>query len=151
MKKIKTLGLFSILGLLIVIPALFVIKFIPPETHYKTVKISDVVIKAEVADTLPKRIEGLMSKKILPEKEGMLFIFNEENYHGIWMMNMRFPIDIIWIDKDLKIVDIAEDAQPCKFKCPIYRPDSKASYVLEVNSGFAKENKLQIGDYISIS
>lgn len=151
MKKVKFLGFLSIFSLLIVIPILLLLKLTPNEAQYKTVKISNIDIKTEVADTTAKRIEGLMSKKILPDNEGMLFIFNEENYHGIWMMNTSFPIDIIWIDKDLKIVDIVEDAQPCKFNCPIYRPDSKASYVLEVNSGFTKKNKLQIGDYSSIS
>jgi len=150
MKKINIIGL-SILGLLALIPILLIIKFIPSETHYKTVKISDVSIKAEVADTLAKRIEGLMSKKSLPEKEGMLFIFNEENHHGIWMLNMSFPIDILWVNKNLEIVDITEDVQPCKINCPVYLPDERALYVLEVNSGFTKKNKLQIGDAIAIS
>ena len=151
MRKINTLGFFSVPGLLIVIPTLFVIKFMPSETHYKTVKISDINIKAEVADTTLKRIEGLMSKKVLPGNQGMLFIFNEENHHGIWMLNMSFPIDILWINKDLEIVDIVEDAQPCKINCPIYLPDKKALYVLEVNSGFISKNRIQKGDLISIS
>lgn len=151
MKKINILGFLSVVGLLIIIPTLFIIRFIPSETHYKIVKISNVDIKAEVVDTIPKRIEGLMSKKNLPANEGMLFIFNEENHHGIWMMNMSFPIDILWINKDLEIVDIIEDAQPCKFNCPVYLPDEKAMYVLEVNSGFVTENKLQPGDSITIN
>ncbi len=150
MKKINIIGL-SILGLLILIPILLIIKLVPSETHYKTVKISDVSIKAEVADTLAKRIEGLMSKKVLPDNQGMLFIFNEENHHGIWMMNMSFPIDILWINEDLEIVDIMDDVQPCKINCPVYLPDERALYVLEVNSGFTKKNKLQIGDTITIS
>ena len=150
MKKIKFLGFLSILSLLVIIPALIIIKLIPAEVQYKTVKISGVTVKAEVADTSLKRIEGLMSKKYMPDNQGMLFIFNEENYHAIWMMNMSFSIDILWINKDLEIVDIVEDAQPCKFNCPIYLPDKKAFYVLEVKSGFASQNKLQAGDSISI-
>ncbi len=58
MKKINILGFLSVLGLLIVIPTLFVIKFIPSETNYKTVKISDINIKAEVADTTVKMQTG---------------------------------------------------------------------------------------------
>jgi len=151
MKKINILGFLSVLGLLVIIPTLLIIRFLPSETHYKTVKISDINIKAEVADTTLKRIEGLMSKKTLPDNEGMLFIFGEENYHGIWMVNMSFSIDIIWVNKNLEIVDITEDVQPCKINCPVYLPDERALYVLEVNSGFTKKNKLQIGDTIAIS
>lgn len=151
MKKVKFLGFLGIFSLFIVIPILLLLKLTPNEAQYKTVKISDASVRAEIADTQLKRIEGLMSKKTLPDNEGMLFIFNNESRHGIWMMNTSFPIDIIWIDKDLKIIDIAEDAQPCKFNCPVYMPDEKALYVLEVNSGFTKKNKLQIGDSIDIS
>lgn len=151
MKKIKILGFLSVLSLLIIIPTLLIIKLIPAEVQYKTVNFSGASVKAEVANTIPKRIEGLMSKKSLPSNQGMLFIFDGENYHGIWMMNMSFPIDILWINKDLKIIDVAESVPPCKFNCPVYFPNEKALYVLEVNSGFFKKNKLQVGDTISIS
>lgn len=151
MKKIKILGLFSILGLLVVIPAIFIIRLLPTETHYKTIKISTTVVKAEVADTPLKQIEGLMSKKTLPDSQGMFFIFNKEYNHAIWMMNMSFPIDIIWISKDLKIVDIVEGALPCRINCPVYAPDEKALYVLEVNSGFVARNKLRTGDSVAVS
>lgn len=151
MKKVNTLGILGLLSLLVIVPVLIITKLIPSETHYKTVKFSSVEIKAEVADTPLKRAEGLMSKKSLPADEGMLFIFNNADYHGIWMMNMSFSIDILWIDKDLKIVDIMEDAQPCTFNCPIYTPSEKAAYVLEVNSGFVKQNGIKTGDTIRIT
>ncbi len=151
MKKVKILGFLGVFSLLAIIPVLLILKLAPNEVQYKTVKISDAKVRAEIADTQLKRIEGLMSRKTLPANEGMLFIFDDENHHGIWMMNMGFPIDIVWIDRNLEIVDIAEDAQPCTFNCPIYQPDEKALYVLEVNSGFVGKNKLRIGDSVSIS
>lgn len=151
MKKIKILGFLAIFGMLITVPTLLIMKFLPSDVHYKTVKVSGSAVRAEVADTTPKRIEGLMSKKVLPEDEGMLFIFNSEGHHGIWMMNMSFSIDILWIDENLRVVDIAESAQPCKFNCPVYLPDEKSLYVLEVSSGFIKENNIQLGDSVSIS
>ncbi len=151
MKKVKLLGFLGIFSLLIVIPILLLLKLTPNEVQYKTVKISDASVRAEIADTQLKRIEGLMFKKILPDNEGMLFIFDNDDYHGIWMMNTSIPLDIIWIDRELRIIDIAEDAQPCTFNCPVYHPDGKALYVLEVNSGFAKKNKLQIGNPVTIS
>ena|SRR3989338_6572263 len=151
MKKVNAFALLSVFSLIVLVPLLFVIRLIPTEEGYKTVKISGVTVKAEVADTQLKRIEGLMSKKALPHNGGMLFIFDAADYHRIWMMNMNFSIDILWIGKDLKIVDIAESAPPCILNCPVYSPDEKSLYVLEVNAGFVNENKLKIGDQVEIS
>ncbi len=147
MKRIKFL---SILGLISLTIVLAIIKFIPSDTQYKSVKISNITIKAELANTEVKRIEGLIPKKSLPQNEGMLFIFNNEGRHGIWMMNMSFPIDIMWIDKNLKIIHIVEDAPPCKLNCTSYFPDQEALYVLEVNARFVEKNKIKIGDSIKI-
>ena len=148
MRKIKFIGVFSILRLLIVIPALIIIKLIPTEVQYKTVKISGETIKAEIADTTLKRIEGLMSKKTLPDNQGMLFIFNDEGHHGIWMMNTSIHLDIIWIDSNHKIIDIVKNAQPCFLICEIYTPDKPARYVLEVNAGFTDRNSVKIGSVV---
>jgi uncharacterized protein len=150
MRKINILGFLSIFSLIIIIPVLFITKLLPSDVQYKAVKLGNVSVKAEVADTPLRQVEGLMSKDSLPPKEGMLFIFGSEGSHGIWMMNMSFAIDILWINRDLEIVDIAEDAQPCTFKCPVYQPDEKSLYVLEVNSGFVKKNGIRVGDSISI-
>ena len=151
MRKVTVFAFLSIFSLLVIIPLLLINRLTQNEIHYKTVKLSGMTIKAEIADTPLKQTVGLMSKKTLPLNGGMLFIFNEEKHHGIWMRNMSFPIDIVWINKNLEIVDIVESAQPCRINCPIYLPDEKASYVLEVNAGFSKKNQLQIGDMISIS
>jgi hypothetical protein len=113
---------------------------------YTNVKIGKTEIKAEIADTLITKTKGLMFRKSLPENEGMLFIFDEEAYHSFWMMNMSFPIDIIWINKEKKVIDITKDAQPCKIICStIYRPKEKAMYVLEVNANFTDEHGIKIG------
>jgi len=120
-----------------------------PKTVNKKVIIGDVQIDAEVADTLPKQIKGLMFRKSLPEKSGMLFVFGKEDYYSIWMMNMSFPIDIIWIDSNHKIVEIVKDAPPCGIICKSYQPKVKASFVLEVNSGFIDRYSVKIGDTVN--
>jgi hypothetical protein len=112
---------------------------------YVNVRVGNTEIRAEIADTLIKRTRGLMFRKSLPENEGMLFIFDSEKYEGFWMMNMSFPIDIIWINKEKKVVDVTKDAQPCKFSCQVYTPKEKAMYVLEVNANFTEEHKVKIG------
>ncbi|MGD0845736.1 MAG: DUF192 domain-containing protein, partial [Geobacteraceae bacterium] len=72
---------------------------------------------------------------------------NEAKY-DITMANMKFPIDIIWINKEGKIVEIFNDAKPSKslFLGEMYRPKKPAKYILEVLSGVAKEARFKIGD-----
>lgn len=139
----------KILLLIIVILALVLVYFVfRSKTTFKKVTIGKVEIEAEVADTLPKQIRGLMFRKSLPEKSGMLFLFNSDDYYGIWMMNMSFPIDIIWINSEHKIVDIVKDAPPCGIICQTYHPKEKARYVLEVNAGFTDKYTIKVGDSV---
>jgi len=130
-------------GLIIVLFIILYFKKSP--TKYTTVKIKDTKIRAEIADTLMKRTKGLMFRKSLPVSDGMLFVFDNEDYHSFWMMNMSFPIDIIFINKDKKVVDIVKNAQLCKLNCSSYKPKEKAMYVLEVNANFTEKYKIRIG------
>jgi len=127
----------------IVLLIFFYLKKTP--TKYTNVKVGNTEIRAEIADNPITQTKGLMFRKNLPENEGMLFIFNNEGYHNFWMMNMSFPIDIIWVNKEKVVVDITKNVQPCKLLCPIYRPNEKAMYVLEVNANFTEEHKVVIG------
>ncbi len=74
----------------------------------------------------------------------MLFVFDEPGKHGIWMKDMRFPLDIIWIDNNLRIVDIKKNISPDTFP-EVFEPKSDATFVVEVNAGFAERNDLMIG------
>lgn len=118
----------------------------------KEVCFKDACVHAEIADTPAQRQKGLMYKKALLESQGMLFIFKEEARHGFWMKNVNFPLDIIWMDGDRKVVDIKPDLQPCQETeiCSSFFPADKALYVLEVNSGFSDKHKIKIGDIMSI-
>lgn len=109
----------------------------------------DICIEVEIADTDNERQRGLMYRESLPEDKGMLFIFDYKAPHSFWMKHMNFPLDILWIDKDKKIVDIKTNAPPCNEICESLIPGDKAFYVLEVNAGFAKKNKIRMGDRVS--
>lgn len=101
-------------------------------------------LNAEIADTPEKRQLGLMYREKLNEKSGMLFVFPEENYHAFWMKNMKFPIDIIWINGNYKIVHIEKDAQPCRELCKSYYPKYTAKYVLEVSANFTERKGIRV-------
>jgi len=131
-----------VVGIVIILIFLY---FRRTPTKYINVKVGKTTIKAEIANTTLKRIRGLMFRKNLPEDQGMLFVFNQDGFHGIWMMNMSFPIDIVWVNEEKKVVDVVRDVQPCKLLCPSYRPKEKARYVLEVNANFTEKHGVKIG------
>lgn len=111
--------------------------------------IKDACINVETADSQVSRLRGLMFRQSLDWNSGMFFIFAQEGRIGFWLKNVRFPLDLIWINQDKKIVDIQANAQPCQAEdCLIYYPHQDASFGLEVNAGFAARHKLKIGDQV---
>ena len=68
-------------------------------------------IEAEVAATDPNRQVGLMNRKTMPAQRGMLFVFNHENTHCMWMRNTLLPLSVAFVDAEGKIINI-EDMQP---------------------------------------
>ena len=107
-------------------------------------------LNVDVADSPLKQMLGLMHREKLSENGGMLFVFSREARYGIWMHNMRIGIDIIWVDSNGKIIDIVEEAKPCRsiISCRTYRPRKKAKYVLEIKYGSVKRRRIKIGDKI---
>jgi uncharacterized protein len=113
-----------------------------------TIKIDDVVLQVQIADTDPRRVRGLMFQEKLPFDEGMLLVFGDEQRRSIWMQSMQFSLDILWIDGNGNVVHIEKDVPPCKtavetVTCPSYKGNNKfAKYVLEVTAGFVDEFKI---------
>jgi uncharacterized membrane protein (UPF0127 family) len=104
-------------------------------------------ITAELAVSDKERQLGLMFREKINFDEGMLFIFEEESSHSFWMKNMNFAIDILWLDKEKRVVHIEEQVPPClKDPCPSYPPLLPAMYVLELQSGSAARLKLKLYD-----
>lgn len=123
--------------------------------YQKLILPNSQVIMAEVVNTSEQRLKGLSGRNSLAKNFAMLFVFDKEDYHSFWMPDMNFAIDIIWLDENYKIVDIAESVQPMpKYDLddlPRYINQSPAQYVLEVNAGFSSRNKLNEGDLIQLT
>ncbi len=115
-----------------------------------TMYIGDQAIKVTVADTLSERKQGLSGVKSLRDLQGKLLIFDESDYHGIWMKDMLFPIDIIWIDENLEIVDIESNVKPDTYPDTIFGPQKPARYVLEMRAFFADSFQLKVGDRVNL-
>ena len=108
-------------------------------------KLDNAKIRIELADTPEERIKGLSGREKLDENSGLLFVYEELGIYGIWMKDMNFSIDVIWLDKDYRVIDIASDVQPDSFP-EVFEPGAPALYILEVNAGFAQRNGIKTGD-----
>jgi hypothetical protein len=107
---------------------------------------SGKVLQAEVMVSDEDRAMGLMFRPSLPTDRGMIFVFETADFHGIWMKNCKFPIDIVWLDEEKKVVHVAESVPPCKADpCPVYNPMRRASYVIELSAGQARREKAVVG------
>ncbi len=121
--------------------------------HYSTapVRIGGKTCRALVADSFFKRAIGLMYRKSIGWDMCMLFITNRDSMQSLTMQNMLFPIDVLWLNKDLRIVDMMSDLKPDKgFSLKTYSPKGKARYIIELRSGFLKKNSITAGSKIKI-
>jgi hypothetical protein len=105
----------------------------------------------EIAATDAEREKGLMGRKKLGAGQGMIFIYDKPGYYSFWMKNTLIPLDIVWLDKDRRVVFINENTQPCREDdCPALTPVIQAQYVFEANAGTAEKIGLQYGDRADI-
>ena len=108
-----------------------------------------IKFNVELADTDLKRKTGLQCKKKMKLNEGMLFIWKREDYRSFWMKNTSIPLDIIFLNKKYKIVDISYNAKPFSLKSILSK--KKAKYVLELNKGVFASYKFELKDKIIIN
>lgn len=107
------------------------------------------IIDCEVPLTTNGLARGLMGRDGICPTCGMLFVFQNDARHQFWMKNMQFDIDIIFINKDWRVVGIAQDVPPClKEPCTIYAPDSNARYVLELEANASQKHGISIDSEI---
>jgi uncharacterized membrane protein (UPF0127 family) len=111
---------------------------------------SGVKIRAETMRQQSDLLRGMMFRDSLPANRGMLFYHMREDKTPYYMFNVKIPLDIVWMDHDRRIVEIARNVPPCTAKaaheCPTYGGKFPALFVLEVNAGFAANNGLKEGE-----
>ena len=81
----------------------------------------------------------------------MLFFHSGDDLFPYFTYQYKIPVDMLWIDRDQRIVEIVSNAQPCPAgtaasACPTYGGHEKARFVLQVNAGFAAKNGLKVGE-----
>jgi uncharacterized protein len=114
------------------------------------VRIGNVSYKTEVAVTNSEKERGLGGRNQLVEGHAMIFPYDHKEQYSFWMKDMRFPIDIIWIE-DTAIVDIAHNVPiPDGASLPSYSPRTPVNKVLEIPAGDAKKYGFAPGDLVHI-
>lgn len=91
--------------------------------------------------------KGLSGRTSLPQDQGMLFTYSQPGEYCFWMKDMQFPIDIIWVDADKKVINVHENVPPESYP-EEFCPDKPAMYVIEVNAGVAKQAYLSSGSQL---
>jgi len=110
-------------------------------------KIGKLVLEKELADDPLKRVRGLMFRRRLDK--ALLFVLPEETKMGaaIHSYFVFFPFDIIWLNRDKKIVDM-RTVRPFRL---FEAPGKRAKYFIELPAGSIKKAKIKIGDKINLN
>lgn len=117
------------------------------ELNINYVKIGEQVVKVELASTVESQEKGLSGREKLEENTGMLFVFKDSGIYPFWMKDMKFNLDLIWLDEAGKIVFIKKNVSPDSFP-ESFSNNKNAKYVLEVLAGFSEKNNLKEGNFV---
>ncbi len=108
-------------------------------------------ILAEVKITPQEMARGLMFRESLPHDRGMLFIHGTSGTYSYWMYQCKIPLDIIWMNSNRRVVEIAANTPPCEAKaadCPSYGGHQPSQFVLELGGGEAQRHGVVEGQTI---
>lgn len=118
-----------------------------------TVTINDLTVDAKILSQTSDRKKGLSGKESLPLTGGVFFAFENSGSYPFWMKDMKFAIDIIWIDENKRVVYIVHNAPPepgrDEDELTLYRPDSASLYVLEINAGLSARYGITVGNTVN--
>jgi uncharacterized protein len=128
--------------------------FIPQEIKNKqidfaegTIRIDDDVIKVEIAESRADKQRWLMFREErLPLNSAMILVYEKSDLYSIWLLNIEYNLDLIWINENGNIVYMIKDAEPCKntfdaASCT-YKNTKAAKYIIAATSGFIEEHDI---------
>jgi uncharacterized protein len=131
-----------------------VVALLPGDNHKQRSAASGSIIQLggntyalEVANSEATRVAGLSNREMLEKDAAMLFVFPEPEQQCMWMKDMKFSLDMVWLDTAKKIVKVAEDVTPETYPQAFCADDTK--YVLEFNTGVIGENSLKVGQNLN--
>lgn len=110
-------------------------------------RFGEVALQVELARSDQEQQKGLMFRKSMPADQGMLFVFEKEQRLGFWMKNTYLPLSIAFLNSEFEIVDI-QDMMPLDENTHV--SVSPALYALEMNQGWFRQHKIEVGAKLEI-
>jgi hypothetical protein len=127
----ENVAIIVVFAAILIILGSAVLFFVPQLTQKTTVHIGDDVLQAQVASTDSQRKTGLGGQTGLAADGGMLFVFQSDAKWGIWMKDMNFHIDVVWLNSGKQVVDIVKNISPDTYP-QVFTPELPARYVIEL-------------------
>jgi uncharacterized membrane protein (UPF0127 family) len=160
MKKILNFRIHPALGILIVVAAAGIM---PAILYSETLNLQlaagriyqEDVASGEspylfvLAGTPAERSRGLSGADSLPANTVMLFSYEGNDTCGVWMKDMKFPIDIVWLDENFNVIYFTESLSPATYP-RIFYPVSLCRYFIEAEEGLIRTNDISIGSRVSV-
>jgi uncharacterized membrane protein (UPF0127 family) len=109
---------------------------------------SDEIFNIERAATESARTLGLSGRDCIAPNAAMLFEFADSAQHGIWMKDMTFSIDIVWLDDTKTITHVEKYVSPATYP-EVFVPGSDSRYVIEFHEGVAARNNIAPGQRLN--
>jgi hypothetical protein len=144
-EDVKTESVLRLTGFLLLFLVVF---FFSVYRTTDVLRINNTTYLLKISSTKSQLINGLSDTQALPQNRGMLFILPNLDYQCFWMKGMKFNLDIIWLNSEKKVIKIEQNLSPSTYPNN-YCPSSFARYVLEMNSGFIKTNKIRLGQVLN--
>jgi len=142
-----------ILGVVVVLLLVLIISaaIISNKERSPQISIGDTKFNIVVASTDQEKQIGLSDTEVLGENDGMLFVFDKADFYSFWMRNMKFPIDIIYLNGDT-VTTVIKNASPSanNENLVTYQPTKESDRVFEVNAGVADKYNIKEGTTLKI-
>lgn len=116
----------------------------------REIHIQNIKLAVDIADEPHEQTKGLSDKEYMAEDEGMLFIFEQSLIPAFWMKDMRFALDMLWIDSENIVIGVEKNVSPETFP-ETFVPPSPVKYVLEVNAGWSDRNQISPGNKLKLN
>ena len=110
----------------------------------------DINLNLQIADSPKEHSQGLMYRHEMPENNGMIFVFDNNDYREFWMKNTYLSLDMAFLDENKQIINIFANTEPLDTE-KTYPSTKPARYVIETNAGWFTENDVEEGDYFEFN
>ncbi|MDZ4799339.1 MAG: DUF192 domain-containing protein [Bryobacteraceae bacterium] len=120
--------------------------------HTRPVTLPDgTAVTAEVLTKTGDMARGMMFRESLPEGRALMFVHERPSRQPYWMYSVKVPLDIVWLDRRGKVLEISENTPPCPGQastCPSYGGTVDASIVIEVPGGYGRKHGIRLGEIL---